>query len=206
MLERIFTPRIDTEQVFSKVKIIINSIILLNLFSQRKVFHSWHYLNFNPNFNICFYSIIKVFFPWINFYRSCGCFMWRFHELNLVWAQQRTLTPNPSWNSGVVPTLWQHWGWHCHNLVARSKMRVVATPVSKILTTSVFDVVKTLLQRQCNVATTLTVGILGHFTTNYSDSFPSITSSNKLRVTKLLRGTESKSCLLKELFTCNWQN
>ena len=85
-------------------------------------------------------------------------------------------------------------------------MRVVATPVSKILTTSVFDVVKTLLQRQCNVATTLTVGILGHFTTNYSDSFPSITSSNKLRVTKLLRGTESKSCLLKELFTCNWQN
>ena len=127
-------------------------------------------------------------------------FMWRFLKVNLLWAWQRTLTPNPSWTSGVVATLWHRWGWHCHNLVARSKIRVVATQLSKIFTTSVFHVFRTLLQRLCTIATTLTIGFLSHFTTDYSDSFPTIISSNKLRVTKLLCGTKSTWCLLKELF------
>ena len=142
----------------------------------------------------------RSFSSWINFHRSCGYFMGRFLKVNLVWAWQRTLTPNSSWTSGVVATLWHRWGWHCHNLVARSKIRVVATQLSKIFTTSVFDVFRTLLQRLCTIATTLTIGFLSHFTTDYSDSFPAIISSNKLRVTKLLCGTKSTWCPLKELF------
>ena len=142
----------------------------------------------------------RSFSSWINFHRSCGYFMGRFLKVNLFWARKRTLTPNSSWTSGVVATLWHRWGWHCHNLVARSKIRVVATQLSKIFTTSVFHVFRTLLQRLCTIATTLTIGFLSHFTTDYSDSFPTIISSNKLRVTKLLCGTKSTWCLLKELF------
>ena len=36
------------------------------------------------------------------------------------------------------------------------------------------DIVKTLPQRCCNVATTLSIGFLGHFITDYSDFFPVI--------------------------------
>ena len=52
----------------------------------------------------------------------------------------------------------------CDNVVAWSKMRVVPTSVS--------DVVKSLPQRCCNVAATLSIGLLGYFTTDYSDFFP----------------------------------
>ena len=58
----------------------------------------------------------------------------------------------------------------CHNVMVRSKMRVVQTSVSDVVTTSLSDVIKT-SQRCCNVTTTLSIGFLGHFTTDYSDFF-----------------------------------
>ena len=54
-------------------------------------------------------------------------------------------------HSDVVTTLSQRRGWRCHNVVARSKMRVVATSVSDFGTTSSCDIVKTLPQRRHNV-------------------------------------------------------
>ena len=73
----------------------------------------------------------------------------------------------------------------CDNVVvARSKMRVVPTSVSDVVTTSLSDVVKTLPQRYCNVATTLNIGLLGHFTTDYSNFFSFI----ETRVAKVLSG------------------
>ena len=58
--------------------------------------------------------------------------------------------------------------------VAQSKMTVVPTSVSDVVTTLLSDVIKTLPQRCCNVTTTLSIGFLGHFTTEYSDFFPFI--------------------------------
>ena len=79
----------------------------------------------------------------------------------------------PSWHSDVVTTLSQRRCWRCHNVVARSKMRVVPTLVSDVVTTSLSNVVKTLPQRCYNVTTTLSIGlVLGHFTMDYSDFFP----------------------------------
>ena len=80
---------------------------------------------------------------------------------------------SPSWHSDVVTTLSQRRCWRCHNVVARSKMWVVPTSVSDVVTTSLSNVVKTLPQRCYNVATTLSIGlVLGHFTMDYSDFFP----------------------------------
>ena len=80
----------------------------------------------------------------------------------------------PSWHSDVVTMLSQCRCWRCHNVVTRSKMRVVPTLVYDIVTTSLSDVIKTLPQRCCNVTTALSIGFLGHFTTDYSDFFPFI--------------------------------
>ena len=73
------------------------------------------------------------------------------------------------WNDGnsYMPS------WHS-NVVAWSKMRVVPRSVSDVVATSLFDVVKTLPQHCYNVATTSSIGFLGHFTTDYSDFFPFI--------------------------------
>ena len=60
----------------------------------------------------------------------------------------------------------------CDNVVAWSKMRVVPTSVSGFVTTLLSNVVKKLPQRCYNIATTLLIGLLGHFTTDYSDFFP----------------------------------
>ena len=49
-----------------------------------------------------------------------------------------------------------------------------ANVVSNVVTTSLSDVIKTLPQGCCNVATTLSIGFPGHFTTDYSDFFPFI--------------------------------
>ena len=57
---------------------------------------------------------------------------------------------------------------------AQSKMRVVPTSDSNVVTTSLSDVDKTLPQSSYNVAATLNIGLLGHFTTDYSDFFPFI--------------------------------
>ena len=62
----------------------------------------------------------------------------------------------PSWHSDVVTTLSQHYWWRCHNIVARSKVRVVPTSVSDVMTTPQSDIVKTFPQRCYNVATRLT--------------------------------------------------
>ena len=62
----------------------------------------------------------------------------------------------------VVTTLWHGRKW------------VVPTSVYDVVTTSLSDVIKTLPQRCCNVATTFSIGFLGHFTTDYSDFFPFI--------------------------------
>ena len=62
----------------------------------------------------------------------------------------------------------------CHNVVARSKMRVVPTSVSEVVTTLLSDVIKTLPQRCCNVTTTFSIIFQGHFTTDYSNFFPFI--------------------------------
>ena len=79
----------------------------------------------------------------------------------------------PSWHSDVVTTLSQRRCWRCH-VVVRSKMRVVPTSVSNVVTTSLSNVAKTLPQRCYYVATTLSIGLLGHSTTDYSDFFPFI--------------------------------
>ena len=50
-----------------------------------------------------------------------------------------------------MTTLSQRRGWRCHNVVRRSKMRVVATSVSDVVTTSLFNVVKMLAQRHDNI-------------------------------------------------------
>ena len=58
---------------------------------------------------------------------------------------------NSSWRNDVVRTLPQRRCWRCHNVVARSKMRMVPTSVSDVVTMSLSDVVKTLLQRRHNI-------------------------------------------------------
>ena len=85
----------------------------------------------------------------------------------------------PSWHSGVVITS-QRRCWCCHNVVARSKIRVVLMSVS--------DVVKTLLQRfqALNFKAILLRTIL--------ISFP---SSKCERVTKVLSGIKHTSFLFK---------
>ena len=62
----------------------------------------------------------------------------------------------------------------CDNVVALSKMRVVPTSVSDVVTMSLSDVIKTLPQRCYNVTATLTIGFLDHFATEHSDFFPFI--------------------------------
>ena len=52
--------------------------------------------------------------------------------------------------------------WHS-DIVTRSKMRVVAKSVSDVVTTLLYDVVKMLPQRCCNVATTSINGCVGAF-------------------------------------------
>ena len=69
----------------------------------------------------------------------------------------------PSWHSDVVTTLSQRHCWRCHNVKTRSKMKVVPMSFSDFATTSLSDVIKTLSQRCCNVATTFSIGFLGHF-------------------------------------------
>ena len=56
-----------------------------------------------------------------------------------------------SWHSNVVTTLEQGRCWRCHNIVARSKMRIVPRSVSDNVTTSLSDVIKALLQRRHNI-------------------------------------------------------
>ena len=51
----------------------------------------------------------------------------------------------------------------CHNVVVRLKMRVVATSVSDVVTTSLYNVYKALPQRCYNVATTSTNSCVGAF-------------------------------------------
>ena len=80
----------------------------------------------------------------------------------------------PSWHSDVVTTLSQHRCWRCHNIMGHSKMRVVPKSVSDVAITSLFDVIKKFSQRCYNVATTLNIRFLGHFTTDYPDFFPFI--------------------------------
>ena len=79
--------------------------------------------------------------------------------------------------------------WHCHNVVTRSKMRVVPTSVSDVVTTSLSDVIKTLPQRCCNVATTFSILLQ-----TILISFP---SSKRERVTKVLSGIKHTSSLFK---------
>ena len=79
----------------------------------------------------------------------------------------------PSWHSNVVTTLSQSRCWRCHSIVSQSKMRVVPKSVS-VAITSLLDVIKKLSERCYNVATTLNIGFLGHFTTDYPDFFPFI--------------------------------
>ena len=55
-------------------------------------------------------------------------------------------SPRYSYPAGTV-ALWLRCSWCCHNVVARSIMRVVATSVSDVATTS-YDVATTLLQRR----------------------------------------------------------
>ena len=81
---------------------------------------------------------------------------------------------SPSWHSDVVTTLSQRHCWRCHNVVTWSKVRVVPTSVFDVVTKSLCDVIKTLLQRWCSLATTFRIGFLGRFTTDYSDFFPFI--------------------------------
>ena len=57
----------------------------------------------------------------------------------------------PSWHRDVVATLSQHRCWRYHNVVVRSKMRVVSTSVSNVVTTSLSDVAKTLPKRRRNI-------------------------------------------------------
>ena len=74
-------------------------------------------------------------------------------------------------NSGVLNTdisietldISQLVKWSCDNVVARSKMRVVATSVSDAVTMLLCNVTKTLLQSCYNVATTSTNGCAGAF-------------------------------------------
>ena len=90
----------------------------------------------------------------------------------------------PSWHRHVVTTLSQRRCWRCHNVVTWSKMRIVPTSVSDVVTTSLSDVIKTLPQHCCNVATTFSIGFLGHFTTDYSDFFPFIEMWESYQSTK----------------------
>ena len=75
-------------------------------------------------------------------------------------------------------TLWR--GWRCHNVTARSKMRVVATSVSGIVTKLLSDVVRTMPQRCYNVTTTLTIWFVNHFITDNSDFFPALSIESSL--------------------------
>ena len=58
----------------------------------------------------------------------------------------------------------------CHNVAARSKMRVVPTSVSNVVTTSLSDVVKKMPQSCYNVATTLSFGLLRNILISYPSS------------------------------------
>ena len=153
----------------------------------------------NNAYKIFFRFFLNLFRSWvINKNGFSGCAETRFFSIfaNKLRSQQNKINPEdtfvdisnrkrvqnhskkiqlyPSWHSDVVTTLSQRCCWRCHNVVARSKMRVVPTSVSDVVTTSLSNVVKTLPQRCCNVATTLSIGLLGHFTTDYSDFFPFI--------------------------------
>ena len=105
-----------------------------------------------------------------------------------------SLPLQPSWHSKVVTALSQRRCSRCHNVAAWSKMRVVSTSVSNVVTTLLSDVVKAFPQRCYNADTTLRTGFLGHFTTNYSDFFP---ASKLERVTKVLSGIKHTSSLFR---------
>ena len=102
----------------------------------------------------------------------------KIHErfLRISYKDQKTSYHNflPSWHSDVVTTLSQRRCWRCPNVVARPKMRVMPTLVSDVVTTSLSDVLKIMPERCYNVASTLSIGFLGHFTTDYFDFFPFI--------------------------------
>ena len=55
--------------------------------------------------------------------------------------------------------------WPCHDVVTRSKMSC-ANVGSDVMITLLSDVIKTLSQRCCNVASTFSIGFLGYFTTD----------------------------------------
>ena len=98
----------------------------------------------------------------------------KWYLVYLVFSFSALELKQPSWHNDVATTLSQRRCWRCHNVSARSKMRFVPTSVSDVVTMSLSDVVKTWQQRCYNVATTLSIGFLGHFTTDYSDLFPFI--------------------------------
>ena len=81
--------------------------------------------------------------------------------------------------------------WRCHDVLTRSKMRVVPTSVSDVVTTSLSNVIRTLPQRCCNVATTFSIGFLGHFTTDYSDFYPFIEMWESYQSAKWFKHTTS---------------
>ena len=89
----------------------------------------------------------------------------------------------PSWHSDVVTTLSQRRCWCCHNIENGRKWEfeneswkweLYRLSVSDVVTTSLSNIFKTLPQRCYNVTTTLSIRLLGHFTTDYSDFFPFI--------------------------------
>ena len=96
-------------------------------------------------------------------------------DINIKRVETESLQSNkPSWHSEIVTTLLQRRGWRCQNVVAQSKIRVVAMSVSDVVTTSLSKYVKTLPQRCYNVATTLSIWFLRHFITDNSDFFATI--------------------------------
>ena len=85
--------------------------------------------------------------------------------IRLMWSSGISILAlyYPSCHTNVVITLSQRWDWGCHNVVARSKMRVMATSVSNDVTATLYDVAKTLPQRYYNAAKTSTNGCVGVF-------------------------------------------
>ena len=118
---------------------------------------------------------LKLIFKFSTITEQINVPIWT-HMRHKGWRKDRKTFTRcyPSWHSDVVTTLSEHRFWRCHNVVAPSKMRVVPTSVSDVVTTSLSDLIKTLPKRCCNIATTLSIGFLGHFNTNYSDFFPFI--------------------------------
>ena len=90
----------------------------------------------------------------------------------------------PSLHTNVVTTFSQRLCWRCHNVVSRWTMRVIPTSFSDVVTTSLFDAVKTLTKRCYNVVTTLSIWFLGHFITDCSDFFPVIEAWESCKSTK----------------------